>query len=307
MQKDQLVTMEAAGQSVLASIDRADLAESTKKQYRKAVRNYLDTGARLTDADALADYAVTLPKSSRAFLKAAVGRWAKHMRNQVKGVATPANVDQVQAALYRFEALENAISVTASKGTKAHTWLSQAEVKRLMALPGDDVYGDRDRVALGLLVGAGLRRAEAVAVTFADLKLQPVKGKMRTVIAVTGKGTKDRVVPISDKLANLIDVWGREVGGEGYILRSLGRNRRPGESLSAVGLFNIVNGYGEALGKDGLAPHDLRRTYAQIGYESGVPITQISKLLGHASVATTQRYLNLDLDLDVTVSDFVPL
>jgi integrase len=67
-----------------------------------------------------------------------------------------------------------------------------------------------------------------------------------------------------------------------------------------------VSKAGAAIGKPDLAPHDLRRTYAQLGYEAGVPITQISKLLGHANVATTQRYLNLDLDLSTTVSDFIP-
>jgi integrase len=53
--------------------------------------------------------------------------------------------------------------------------------------------------------------------------------------------------------------------------------------------------HGAAIGIPGLAPHDLRRTYAQIGYDAGVPITQIAVLLGHNSVATTQRYLDLDL------------
>lgn len=71
-------------------------------------------------------------------------------------------------------------------------------------------------------------------------------------------------------------------------------------------IFALVCRRGAKIGKPHLAPHDLRRTYAQLGYEAGVPITQISKLLGHASVATTQRYLNLDLDLETTVSDFVP-
>ena len=56
-----------------------------------------------------------------------------------------------------------------------------------------------------------------------------------------------------------------------------------------------------------LAAHDLRRTHAQLGFEAGVPITQVSRLLGHSSVETTQRYLNLDVDLEVTVSDFIPL
>jgi integrase len=60
------------------------------------------------------------------------------------------------------------------------------------------------------------------------------------------------------------------------------------------------------IGKPELQPHDLRRTYAQLGYEAGVPVTQVSRLLGHASVATTQKYLNLDLDLETTISDFVP-
>ncbi len=51
----------------------------------------------------------------------------------------------------------------------------------------------------------------------------------------------------------------------------------------------------------------LNRTYAQLGYEAGVPLTQISTLLGHANLATTQKYLNLALDIEQTVSDFIPL
>jgi integrase len=61
----------------------------------------------------------------------------------------------------------------------------------------------------------------------------------------------------------------------------------------AVSLFRLVNKYGRKMGKPELAPHDLRRTYAQLGYEAGVSITQISQLLGHTNVATTQLYLNL--------------
>lgn len=72
-------------------------------------------------------------------------------------------------------------------------------------------------------------------------------------------------------------------------------------------MFNVVKKHGRAVGKPELAPHDLHRSYAQLGYENGVPITQLSKLLGHSSVAVTQRYLNLDLDLEVTASDFLPL
>ena len=90
------------------------------------------------------------------------------------------------------------------------------------------------------------------------------------------------------------------------VCRRLTKRKGIGEALSPVGVFNIVRRHGEMMDKPELAPHDLRRTYAQLGYEAGVPITQISILLGHANVATTQRYLNLELDLETTASDFVP-
>ena len=291
---------------IQATIDRAILADSTKAKYRAIVARYLDAGGNLFDPAQLAEYAEELPTSGRAFLKAAVRLLTNGLATDVKSIATPENVDAVTANLYRIEALQDAIKVRQPQGTKAHTWLAQAQVRALLNTCGDDTQGQRDRLALGLLVAAGLRREEAVNLTFDDVKLQPVKGKMRTVLAVRGKGAKDRVVPISSALANAIDAWRSCLGHAGRILRSFDGRGDLRDSLSAVGLFHIVQAHGAAIHKPKLAPHDLRRTYAQLGYEAGVPITQISKLLGHASVATTQRYLNLDLDLESTVSDFIP-
>jgi integrase/recombinase XerD len=294
--------------NVLDVIAGADhLAESTRGKYCRVVARYLDEGGDLFDPEQLAEYAKDLSNSGRAFLKAAVKLVSDQLVSQVKGMASPENVDAVQATLYRVDALQEAIQTRASKGRKAHTWLSQAQVKELLDTCKDGLQGKRDRLALGLLVAAGLRRQEAVELTFADVKLQPVKGKMRTVLDVEGKGAKNRVVPISDRLANAIDEWARAAGfHDGCILRSFDQSGELRDSLSAVGLFQIVQEHGAAIDKPELAPHDLRRTYAQLGYEAGVPITQISRLLGHASVNTTQRYLNLDLDLTTTVSDFVP-
>src|SRR5690606_24326244 len=94
--------------AVLVAIERADLSPSTKTKYLRAVEGYLATGASLTNAEALASYAAGLPASGRAFLKAAVGKWASHMVNQVK--ARPAgdagDVLMKQEAIYRFEALQ---------------------------------------------------------------------------------------------------------------------------------------------------------------------------------------------------------
>jgi site-specific recombinase XerD len=70
-----------------------------------------------------------------------------------------------------------------------------------------------------------LRRSEAVQLRFEDVQRQPVGEKERAVLQVSGKGAKDRVIPISEQLAEAISAWGDAVGSEGRILRSLGRDR----------------------------------------------------------------------------------
>lgn len=296
VKRDDIVTM----------IQQTDLADSTKEKYIRAITGYLAIGASLADSEALAAYARGLSKSGRAFLKSAIRLWAGRVALQAKAGADPGNVVAVTATLYRLEALNEAIQVQAEKGQKVHTWLSQADVRRLLATCGDDIAGRRDKLALGLLVGAGLRREELAGLRWEHVIEKPVKGKTRTVLAVKGKGARNREIPISDRLAAALDSWAAVTGRAGYVVRSLGMNREPGDSISAVAIFNIVRKAGAAIGRPDLAAHDLRRTYAQLGYEAGIAITQISRLLGHSSVATTQRYLNLDLDLSTTISDFIP-
>ena len=68
-----------------------DLQESTKRQYTKAVRNYVEAGHELTDADALAGYALGVGSSTRAFLSAAVTKLAKRVTHEAKSRAPPDN------------------------------------------------------------------------------------------------------------------------------------------------------------------------------------------------------------------------
>lgn len=291
----------------LSVIDRAALQPSTKAKYRREIEAMHAAGVNPADHRALQEYADTLKSSRKQFLKSALRLMVQGIEQDVKANATPQNLKKTQAALLRLDAMKSAVTVEPTKGTKAHTWLSQKQVVHITSLCGDDLEGKRDWIVLGLLLGAGLRRDELVNLTFENVKQQPTKGgKMRTVIEVTGKGNKSRVIPIQDKLAARLAEW-REVVGGGCIARSLGRKHELGGSMSAVAVFHLVNRYGKQIGMDELAPHDLRRTFAQLGYEAGVPITQISTLLGHSSVATTQRYLNLSLDLESTASDFIPL
>ncbi len=286
------------------------LQPSTKHQYIKAIENYLATGGSLTNPTALAKYALTIGSSTRSFLAAAVTRMGQELEILAKGSATPDNISIIQAAVFRAQALQHTIKFRQPQGERAHTWLTWFEAEQLLdacqrRVSGKAemrIFAQRDRLAIGLMMAAGLRREEAASLQFTDI----VKQNERYVLNVHGKGAKDRVVPISERLAEAIIDWQFLVDTEGLILRSLGRNRVPGESISTTGLYNIVQKRGTMIGKPGLQPHDLRRTYAELGRRAGVSIEQISKLLGHASIETTQEYLNIELDLETTISDFVP-
>ena len=286
------------------------LQPSTKHQYIKALENYLVTGGSLADPQTLTEYALTVSSSTRSFLAAAVTRLAQELEQLAKGSATPDNIAVIQAAVFRTQALQSAIKIKSPQGEKAHTWLSYHEAEQLLEAcnrrPSGkkefEIYALRDRLAIGLMMAAGLRREEAANIQFTDI----IKQDKRYVLNVTGKGAKNRVVPVSDRLAEAIIDWQFLIDTEGLILRSLGRNKEPKDSISTTGLYNIVQKRGAMIGKPELQPHDLRRTFAELGRRAGVPISQISKLLGHSSIETTQEYLNIELDLETTISDFVP-
>ena len=199
------------------------LQPSTKHQYIKALENYLATGGSLADPQALTEYALTVGNSTRSFLAAAVTRMAQELEQLAKGSARPDNIDVIQAAVFRTQALQNAIKTRQAKGEKAHTWLSYHEAEQLLEAcyrrPSGkkefEIYTLRDRLAIGLMMAAGLRREEAASIQFSDI----IKQDKRYVLNVKGKGAKSRVVPVSDRLAEAIIDWQFLIDTEGLILR----------------------------------------------------------------------------------------
>ena len=294
----------------MKAIDRANLQPTTKYKYKRELEAMAAAGVNPLNFEALAIYADNLKSSRKTFLKSALRMISTDYERTTKGGATPANIAQVQTVVYRLEAMRSAINVKKHKGSKAHNWLSQAQVKEITSLCSNDLIGRRDWIVLALLLGAGLRRDELAQLTFDAIKTQPMKvGKIRTVLEVTGKGNKTRVIPISKAIAARLLSWRDEVMIGGMIARSIskGSKNKIGASLSSIGIYKLVANYGAMIGKPELAPHDMRRTFAQLGYEAGIPLTQLQTLLGHESIATTQKYLDLNLDIETTVSDFIPL
>lgn len=140
----------------------------------------------------------------------------------------------------------------------------------------DDVWagalmraGDRDRLMMRLAAEAGLRRSEVAKVHTRDLLSGPS-------LLVHGKGAKDRVIPINDDLARHIDV------AAGWLFPG-----RAAEHMSPKAVGNIVSD----LLPVGWSMHTLRHRFATRAYRATRDIRAVQMLLGHASVATTQRYL----------------
>lgn len=285
----------------------ANLQPSTQAKYIRELDLLGSAGIDPMDRPALSTYANGLSNSSRAFLKAALHLVTDGHVTDLKASATASNLPHIQAQLLNLEAMTDTIQVHKVTGSKTHTWLSREQVEAITAIPDTStIRGQRDYIVLALLLGAGLRREELSSLTFDALKSQPARNGMRDVLSVKGKGAKRRTIPISPKLAAHLREW-KKVTGDGNVVRAINKAGTINGHLSPIGIHNIVRQYGALIGIPELDSHDLRRTYAMIGYMAGVPITQVSKLLGHADIKTTQRYLNLEIDLDQTISDFIPL
>ena len=156
----------------------------------------------------------------------------------------------------------------------------------------------RDRALLAVLLGAGLRAAEAVGLDVTDLHDDPEGG---LVIAVRrGKGRKDRQVPVQPDVARLLLAYladtGRRLGDPGPLFRAHDRGaagrERPRLSTRSVGFLVRRTLERAGLAAKAISPHALRHTYAIRALRAGGNVIAVQKLLGHASVATTQRYLD---------------
>ena len=217
---------------------------TTQRVYKAAIERYLNHGHSLTDTAALATYAADLSPSAQSHLRAAVNLWVKQAIVFAKAQATPETVDETQALIWRLESLTTVIKTEAAKGEKAHIWLTLLEQEKLLNLvDGETTIGQRDNVLLRLLLGAGLRRAEAAALTFEEVV---VMGET-TVLDIQGKGKRKRVIPIGQRLGLLLQRWGESVG-DGLVLRSVKRGGEVGASLSDVSIFRRVRELGAKMG-----------------------------------------------------------
>lgn len=187
------------------------------------------------------------------------------------------------------DAYERAASVAPIRGQAlpAGRRVSRAELATLLLVCRRDPApaGARDLAALGLLYGAGLRRAEAAALRLEALEAASVR--------VEGKGRRERRVALPPGVRRLLDAWieGPRGDAPGPLLRALdGHGQVTVRGLSAQALYGIVRRRAREAGVAPFSPHDLRRTYVSDLLDAGADLSLARDLVGHAHVETTARY-----------------
>ena len=167
------------------------------------------------------------------------------------------------------------------KETLAERIITEADVHRMLALETEP----RDKVLLTLLYAAGVRISEVVGLTWRDCTARDDAGQ----ITVFGKGGKTRVVllPASTWRA-LVSLHG-DAGADAPVFKS----RKGGGALDPSAVHRVVKSAAERAGLDpAVSAHWLRHAHASHALDRGAPIHLVQATLGHASVATTGRYLH---------------
>lgn len=119
-----------------------------------------------------------------------------------------------------------------------------------------------------------------------------------------GKGKHIRTVPASVWTKRAVDEWTTAAGINGVIFRRLSHlGKIWGDGITPKTIWHVVKAAAKRVGMQTLAPHDLRRTCAQLCHLAGGELEQIQFLLGHASVETTGRYLGCMQKLRHAVND----
>jgi integrase/recombinase XerD len=169
--------------------------------------------------------------------------------------------------------------------------LARDEVKALLDAP----CNLRHRTLLAILYGSGLRVSEV-----ARLKVSDIDGARNVLWVRHGKGRKDRQALLSPKLRELLRCYWRSERPTDWLFPSA----HPGQPISAKAIFLACRKAAQAAGiRKPVHPHALRHSFATHLLEAGVDLRTIQILLGHASLQTTARYLQVaDVAVRATTS-----
>jgi len=194
-------------------------------------------------------------------------------------------------------------------GRKLPDTLSYHEIEKILnAIDLSRPEGGRNRAMLEVLYSSGLRVSELV-----DLKLNNIYFDIG-FLRVTGKGNKERLVPIGGDAMKYLKSYSEEIRGKsphkpaqkGFeAFAFLNRN---GRKLTRVMIFTIIKDLAKVVGLNKtISPHTFRHSFATHLIEGGADLRAVQEMLGHESITTTEIYTHLDRDyLRQVIQDFHP-
>lgn len=182
---------------------------------------------------------------------------------------------------------------TPKTGRKLPDTLSVEEIDSLIgAIDLASNEGERNRAMLETLYGCGLRVSELVSLKISDLFFD------EGFIKITGKGNKQRFVPIGNTAQKYINLYKDTIRTHLNIKKEFGDtlflNRR-GRQLTRAMVFTIINNLALKIELNKkISPHTFRHSFATHLLENGADLRSIQLMLGHESITTTEVYLHLD-------------
>ena len=178
-------------------------------------------------------------------------------------------------------------------GRKLPVTLNLGEIEKILG--GIDLSlpnGQRNRAIIETLYGSGLRVSELVNLTLSDIFFK------EEIIRVTGKGDKQRLVPLGSYSKKCIQIYKNEI----RVLKKIKKEdndilflNRNGRKMTRAMIFTIVRETAQKVGiKKKISPHTYRHSFATHLLENGADLKSIQILMGHESITTTEIYTHLD-------------
>jgi integrase/recombinase XerD len=287
------------------------------KNYLKLERSLSENSieAYVRDLDKLQQYiALTHPATQPEQVSTAqLTGFLQHIGELGLSAHSQARILSGIKSFYKFLLMEDIIRDDPSHliespklGRKLPDTLSFEEIEQLLnSIDLSTPEGARNRAMLETLYSSGLRVSELV-----DLKLSNVYFDIG-FLRVTGKGSKERLVPIGRDAAKYLRIYIEQVRchvpvkktHENYVFL----NRR-GSALSRVMVFMIIKDLAREIGlQKNISPHTFRHSFATHLIEGGADLRAVQEMLGHESITTTEIYTHLDRDyLRQVIRDFHP-
>jgi integrase/recombinase XerD len=265
---------------------------------RRLAVNSVESYAR--DLVLLRGFAAGRRASVEALTRQHLEELVRDLMSQGRSPRSVARAIACYRGFYRFLAIDGRLKASPADDLRPpRAWtslprhLSVEEVDRLLAQP--DVKtprGLRDRALIEVLYATGLRVSELIGLRPGDVNLEG------SYLTCTGKGEKQRIVPMGDEAADWVRRYLRDsrpaLLGKRTSPRLFVNARRGGPGLTRVGFWKILKGYGRtARLTAGLSPHMLRHSFATHLLERGADLRAIQMMLGHADLSTTQIYTHV--------------